>query len=128
MATEKERVYVLFREAPEWIQQVLRDLSREGYIYIGRTGVGLSHAFRKGPEKTRTLLSSIPLVLDDGPLTECMKQGTLKAIESTAQYHDLAYKLLLEQIAILGPRYVAYEDIQKLMEKEPILRSLREQP
>jgi len=119
---------LLFADVPYWIQDVLRDLSRDGYIYIGRSGVGLSHAFRKGAAG----LSSFPsLSFPLGPavsLRECMKQGTIKAIEQTAQYHELAYRLLLEQIAILGPKYVAYEDIQKLMETNPILRPLRESP
>jgi len=119
---------LLFAEVPYWIQDVLRDLSRDGYIYIGRSGVGLSHAFRKGAAGLSSFRSlSFPLG-PAAPLRECMKQGTLKAIEKTAQYHELAYRLLLEQIAILGPKYVAYEDIQKLMEKEPILRTLKGGP
>jgi hypothetical protein len=95
---------VLFHEAPEWIQQVLRQLSREGYIYIGRTGVGLSYAFRR----------------------ECYKQGTIKAIEATAQYHELGYRILLELIATEGPKWVPYERIQDALGKEPILRALKE--
>ena len=95
----------MFAEVPEWIQQVLRQLSREGYIYIGRTGVGLSYAFRK----------------------ECYKLGTIKAIEETAQYHDLGYRILLELIATEGPKYVAYDRILSVMTEQPILRALKEE-
>ena len=49
---------MLFRELPDWIQDKLRTLSREGYVYIGRTGAGLTHDFRR----------------------LCMKEGTVKAI------------------------------------------------
>jgi len=80
---------MLFRDLPEWIQDILRQLSSDGYIYIGRTGVGLSYAFRK----------------------ECMNQGTIKAIDKTMEYHDLEDKLLVELIATEGPRWVPYARI-----------------
>jgi len=80
---------MLFRQLPEWIQDLLRTLSREGYIYIGRTGAGLTHAFRK----------------------ECMKQGTIKAIDKTMEYHGLEDKILVELIATEGPRWVGYARI-----------------
>jgi len=118
---------MMFAELPEWIQQTLRGLSREGYLYIGRTGAGLSHAFRKEPDMLVAPTDSVTTCLDEGSLTECMKQGTIRAIEETAQYHDLAYKLLLEQIAILGPKWVAYEKIAELMQQSPVLRALREE-
>jgi len=116
---------MLFSELPEWIQQILRDLSREGYTYIGRTGAGLSHAFRKGPDKRTASCSPFLRGLNDGPLTECMRLGTIKAIEETAQYHELAYKLILEQIAILGPKYVTYEKIQEICDNNVIIKALR---
>jgi len=118
---------MLFAELPLWVQDVLRDLSREGYLYIGRTGTGLSHAFRREPDAPSPLVASMWCFMDEGSLTECMKQGTIRAIEETAQYHDLAYKLLLEQIAILGPKWVAYEKIAELMQQSPVLRALREE-
>jgi hypothetical protein len=96
---------VLFRESPEWIQQVLRQLSRDGYIYIGRTGVGLSYAFRRA----------------------CYNQGTIKAIEETAQFHDLGYRILLELIATEGPKWVGYERIAEYIENQAILRALKEE-
>jgi len=82
---------LLFRQLPEWIQDLLRTISREGYIYIGRTGAGLTHAFRK----------------------ECMKQGTIKAIDKTMEYHSLEDKILVELIATEGPRWVSYARIQE---------------
>jgi len=76
----------MFRDLPEWIQQLLRELSREGYIYIGRTGCGLTYDFRK----------------------TCMKEGTIKAIDRTLAYHGLEHKILVELIATEGPRWVPY--------------------
>jgi len=118
---------MLFADLPVWIQDVLRDLSRDGYIYIGRTGVGLSHAFRNGSVGVLhpPCIFNSPGPAD--PRTECMSQGTIRAIETTAQYHELSYRLLLEQIAILGPKYVAYEKIQELMQQSPILHTLKEE-
>jgi len=117
----------MFHELPEWIQQMLRALSREGYIYIGRTGPGLSYAFRKGPEACLCGILSLNPSADDGPLTECMKIGTIKAIEQLAQYHDLEYRLLLEQIAILGPKWVSYEDLQEFLTGHPLFSHVRKE-
>lgn len=119
---------MLFAELPEWIQQVLRDLSREGYVYVGRSGTGLSHAFRKGAAQLSVFHLLSEALSWTVPLRECMKQGTIRAIDSTAQYHDLGYRLLLEQIAILGPKYVAYEKVLELCTESPILRALKEGP
>jgi len=80
---------LMFRDLPEWLQDRLRDLSREGYIYVGRTGVGLTHAFRK----------------------ECMNQGTIKAIDKHMEYHGVESKILIELIATEGPRWVGYARI-----------------
>jgi hypothetical protein len=84
---------MMFREAPQWIQQTLRDLSRDGYIYIGRTGVGLTYDFRKA----------------------CTQKGTIKTIEETARYHETADRAFLELIAIEGPKYVSYDRIIEVL-------------
>jgi len=81
----------MFRDLPEWIQRMLRELSRDGYIYIGRTGCGLTYDFRKA----------------------CMKEGTIKAIDRTLEYHGLEEKILVELIATEGPRWVPYARIQE---------------
>jgi len=80
---------LMFRDLPEWIQDTLRTLSREGYIYIGRTGPGLTYDFRKA----------------------CMKEGTIKAIDRTMEYHGIEDKILVELIATEGPRWVSYARI-----------------
>jgi len=84
MTTDKAEK--MFRDLPTWIQDILRGLSRDGYIYIGRTGCGLTYDFRKA----------------------CMKEGTIKAIDRTLAYHDLENKILVELIATEGPRWVPY--------------------
>ena len=81
----------MFRDVPTWIQDVLRDMSREGYIYIGRTGVGLTYDFRRA----------------------CMKIGTYKAIDKYLEYRNLEEKLLIELIATEGPRWVPYTRIEE---------------
>lgn len=82
---------LLFRELPMWLQDRLRTLSRDGYIYIGRTGPGLTWDFRRA----------------------CMKRGTLKAIDETMAYHDIEDKLIVELIATEGPRWVPYQRIRE---------------
>lgn len=82
---------VLFRELPLWLQDRLRALSREGYIYLGRTGPGLTWAFRR----------------------ETMRHGTIKAIDETMQYHGIEDKLIVELIAVEGPRWVPYRRIKE---------------
>jgi len=77
---------LMFRELPDWIQDILRQLSRDGYVYIGRTGCGLTYDFRR----------------------ECMKSGTIKAIDQTMEYHNIEDKILVELIATEGPRWVPY--------------------
>jgi hypothetical protein len=118
---------MLFREAPEWIQQVLRQLSRDGYIYIGRTGVGLSYAFRKAPKHRASPSSFLSLFRVQGALSECYNQGTIKAIEKHAGEHDLGYRILLELIATEGPKWVGYERIVEYIESQAILRALKEE-
>ena len=82
---------LMFRQLPEWIQDVLRDLSREGYLYIGRTGAGLSYDFRRA----------------------CMKSGTFKAIDKYMEYRSIEDKVLIELIATEGPRWVSYQRIKQ---------------
>ena len=85
---------LMFRDLPTWIQDILRDLSREGFIYIGRTGPGLTYDFRKA----------------------CMKVGTYKAIDEYMQYRSIEEKVLIELIATEGPRWVPYTRIKEFCE------------
>ena len=80
---------LMFKDLPVWLQDVLRSLSREGFIYIGRTGPGLTWPFRR----------------------ETMKQGTIKAINQHMEYFGIEEKLLVELIAVEGPRWVSYKRI-----------------
>lgn len=86
-----------FRDLPEWLQQLLRNLSRDGYIYLGRTGPGLTYDFRRA----------------------CMKIGTIKAIDKTMEYHALEDKILVELIATEGPRWVSYNRILEFCRSAP---------
>ena len=86
---KKDADALMFRQLPEWIQDVLRDLSREGYLYIGRTGAGLSYDFRRA----------------------CMKSGTFKAIDKYMEYRSIENKVLIELVATEGPRWVPYTRI-----------------
>jgi hypothetical protein len=95
---------MLFSELPEWIRLVLRELSRQGFIYLGRSGVGLSGDFRR----------------------ECLKLGTIKALEKWSESITLAEKLLIEDVAVKGPKWVSYEDLKALMESSVVFQALRE--
>jgi hypothetical protein len=95
MAEEKA---MMFSDVVEYGRDLLRDLSRGGFIYIGRTGVGLTNKFRK----------------------LCYEEGTLKAIESTAEFHDLASKIVLEIVATEGPRWVPYTRINEVLLTDPV--------
>ncbi|MBW2559551.1 MAG: hypothetical protein JRE40_01725 [Deltaproteobacteria bacterium] len=86
---KKDPNALMFRQLPEWLQDLLREISREGFIYIGRTGPGLTYSFRR----------------------ECMKRGTIRAIEEHMAYRELDEKLLVELIAVEGPRWVPYTRI-----------------
>jgi hypothetical protein len=111
---------MMFAELPEWIRQVIRELSRKGYVYVGRSGVGLSYAFRK---PLRGLDHSFFALLFSRPLsrlTECMKLGTVRAIDTHMKDEDLGPKILVEHVAIEGPKWVPYERIVELCQKEPI--------
>jgi len=84
-----KRGRVLFRVLHPEMQTTLRKLSAEGFIYIGREGIGLSYAFRK----------------------EMLRIGTIKAIE----HHGCNFKheeiRLLELTAIEGPRWLCYQRV-----------------
>jgi len=94
----KDPKTMMFRDIPDWLQDILRQLSRDGYIYIGRTGPGLTYDFRKA----------------------CMKLGTIKAIDQTMEYHSLEDKILVELIATEGPRWVSYARILEYCRSEPL--------
>jgi len=96
--TSKDSKALMFRDLPDWLQDILRLLSRDGYIYIGRTGVGLTYDFRHA----------------------CMKLGTIKAIDQTMEYHNLEEKILVELIAMEGPRWVPYNRILQYCRSEPL--------
>jgi len=89
--TSKDPKALMFRDLPDWLQDALRRLSSDGYIYIGRTGAGLTYDFRRA----------------------CMKAGTIKAIDETMEYHSLEDKILVELVATEGPRWVPYLRIQE---------------
>lgn len=91
---KKDLNAMMFRDLPTWIQDALRDLSREGFIYIGRTGPGLTYDFRKA----------------------CMKVGTFKAIDQHMEYRSIEEKILIELIATEGPRWVPYTRIKEFCE------------
>ena len=59
-----EQDHMKFGELDEFSRKCLIDLSMFGFIYIGRTGAGLTYDFRRA----------------------CMKTGTLKAIEEEARF------------------------------------------
>jgi len=77
------------RDLPEWLQDKLRQLSYEGFLYLGRTGTGLTHLFRY----------------------TCMKVGTIKALSQALEHHDLEDRILVEMIAVEGPKWVPYTRI-----------------
>jgi len=87
-ATEK-RSRIMFRVLHREIQQTLRKLSSEGFIYIGREGIGLSYAFRK----------------------EMLRIGTIKAIEHHGCNLNHEEIRLLELTAIEGPRWLCYQRV-----------------
>jgi hypothetical protein len=82
---------VMFCDVDDRLQVLLRDLSRDGFLYLGRTGSGLTYNFRRA----------------------CYLKGTIKAIEETAEFHDQPSRLLLELVAVEGPKWVSYERIQE---------------
>jgi len=82
---------LMFRDLPDWLQDILRQLSRDGFICIQRTGVALAWNFQ----------------------ARCKKEGTISAIDKTMEYHSLEDKILVELIATEGPRWVSYARIQE---------------
>jgi hypothetical protein len=86
--TEK-RGRILFRVLHPEIQATLRRLSGEGFIYIGREGIGLSYVFRK----------------------EMLRIGTIKAIEHHGCNFNQEEIRLLELTAIEGPRWLCYQRV-----------------
>ena len=86
---KKDPNALMFKDLPLWLRDVLREISRAGFIYLGRTGPGLTWPFRR----------------------ECMKQGTIKAIDKHMEYRDIEEKLIVELIATEGPRWVGYRRI-----------------
>jgi len=76
----------MFRDLHPEIQHTLRRLSRDGFIYIGREGIGLTNLFRR----------------------EVLKHGTVKAIERHAANLPPEESLLLEVVAVEGPRWIPY--------------------
>jgi hypothetical protein len=81
----------MFCDLDDRLQVLLRDLSRDGFLYLGRTGAGLTYNFRRA----------------------CYLKGTIKAIEETAEFHDDPCRLILELVAVEGPKWVSYERIQE---------------
>jgi len=88
-----EEKHLLFNDLPRLYQEILKDLSIEGYIYLGRTGAGLSYAFRR----------------------LCFTRGTLKAIEEEGPSLDPVKKRILETVAIEGPKWVPYERLEEVI-------------
>jgi len=80
---------VMFRVLHPEIQTTLRNLSKDGFIYIGREGIGLSYVFRK----------------------EVMRLGTIKAIEQHGVNLAPEEIRLLELTAIEGPRWLCYQRV-----------------
>jgi hypothetical protein len=101
--SRKRPTVMMFSELKEYIKQLLRALSRDGYIYLGRTGAGLSGLFR----------------------TECNKRGTIKALEEMAKDHDLVDRWLLEILAVEGPRWVGYDRITEQCEASEATQEAR---
>jgi hypothetical protein len=82
---------MLFKETTSDVQRLLIDLSMKGYIYIGRTGAGLTNDFRKST----------------------FQHGTIKVIEEEKSFiGDLAAKIL-QLISIEGPRWVPFKRIEE---------------
>jgi len=98
----------MFRDCTSDVQRDLIDLSLKGYIYIGRTGAGLTNNFRQ----------------------QTFKTGTIKAIEEEKTFLGEKKAELLQLIAIEGPRWVPFKRIEDVYYgvKLPIPQHLREDP
>lgn len=81
---------MLYRDCDQTLKEVLRGMCNWGFIYLGRTGAGLTHTFRK----------------------EWLKLGG-KAIEQHAsQLLGEHAKRLLEVICVEGPKWVPYTRLE----------------
>jgi hypothetical protein len=80
----------MFRECTEEVQRHLIELSCKGFIYIGRTGAGLTNDFRKST----------------------FQHGTIKAIDTERNFIGEVKAKLLQLIAIEGPRWVGFQRIE----------------
>jgi hypothetical protein len=70
-------------------------MSRDGFIYIGRTGIGTTYAFRR----------------------EILKVGTIKAIELHGKNLATEELDILELISIEGPKWVPYKRIIEVIQE-----------
>lgn len=82
---------IMFRDLASDVQELLKNLSMYGYIYIGRTGVGLTTSFRK----------------------ETFKVGTIKACKEATQFVDEISSQVLEVVAMEGPKWVPFRRIEE---------------
>ena len=72
---------MMFKDLTEEVQRHLIDLSVNGYIYIGRTGCGLSGNFRR----------------------QTLQQGTFKVIEEDKRWIGEVKAKILQLIAVEAP-------------------------
>jgi hypothetical protein len=98
---------MMFRDCTEEVQQHLIELSCKGYIYIGRTGAGLTNDFRRST----------------------FQHGTIKAIEDEKTFIGEVKAKILQLIAIEGPRWVSFKRIEDVYYgvKLPVPQRLREE-
>jgi hypothetical protein len=89
--SEQPETQMLFREMTSDVQRLLIDLSMKGYIYIGRTGAGLTNDFRKST----------------------FQHGTMKVIEEEKSFIGEIQAKILQLISIEGPRWVPFKRIEE---------------
>ncbi len=82
---------LMFRDLSAELQKHLVDLSVNGYIYIGRTGIGLTGDYRKST----------------------LQQGTLKVIEAEKRFIGEVKAGILQLVAIEGPKWVPFTRIEE---------------
>ena len=73
---DQEDEDIRFSDLPLDLQDLLREMSMKGYIYLGRNGCGYTRSFRRA----------------------AMEKGTWKAIEEIAGYDGVETKAILEAI------------------------------
>jgi len=107
-AQEDPNSKMMFRDCTEVLQHDLIELSVKGYIYIGRTGAGLTNNFRQ----------------------QTFKVGTFKAIEDEKTFLGQKNAEILQLIAVEGPRWVPFKRIEDVYYgvKLPVPQHLREDP